>query len=195
MSYRISKFFSAVVQIGDTFLPLRTGPTMRGRSTVKTYHVGPTQLEQPKPTVHGHFGPTHPTAGQADHRAAKTTANQTKCWQRHYNLTRGHAATGLTKTKHAPRETNDVGERLQQPDAARRANRGHRKTRDQPTTGKHDNSEPTQRAGHAPVATQPQHRTDPPPQTSKLTEKTTKTTPGYSPIDPTTHKPTIRRVT
>ena len=199
MSYRISKLFSAVIPIVATFLHLRTGPSIGGRRTVQTYHAGPTQLKQLEPTLHGHHGQTHPTAGQADNWAAKTTAYQTKCWQQHNDHTRGHAATGLTKTQHI-RQENEVGDSLQRPNAAGRAHTDHRTTPDEPTPGGHDNGEPTPRAGHAPVATQAPHRTGGPPQTQEQTEKTTKTTSGYtgagcSAIDPTTHKPTRRRLT
>ena len=191
MLSRISKRFSAVVPIVDTFLPLRTRPTMRGQRTVKTYHAGQTQLEQPEPTLHGHHGPTHLTAGQADYWAAKTTANQVKSWQLHNNLKRGHAATGLTTIKHARRETNDVGDSLQRPNVAGRAHTGRRTTPDERTTCSHNEGEPTQRAGQAPVATQLPDRTGRPPQTSELTERTTRTTSGYtnagrSAFDPTT---------
>ena len=173
---------------------------MRGQRNVKRYHAGLTQPDQPEPTLHGHHGPPHPTAGQVDHWAATMTANQTKRWQQHNSLTLGHAATLLSTTKHARRETNDVGDSLQRPDAASQARPGHCTTADEPTTGSHDDGEPTQRAGHTQVATQPPHRTGRPPQTSELTEKTTQTTsncsgPGYSAMDPTTHKPTTRRLT
>ena len=93
-----------------TFLPLRKRPTMRGRRTGETYHTGPTQLEQPEPTLRGVQGPTHPTAGQADHWAAKTTAYQPEYWQQHNNRTRGRPETGQTTKKHAPRGTHDVGD-------------------------------------------------------------------------------------
>ena len=200
MLYRILKLFSAVVPIFPTFLPLRTRPTMGGRRTVTTYHAGPTQLEQPVPTLLRHHGPTHPTAGQGDHWAVKTTANQTKCWEQPNNLTRGRAATGPTTTKHVRRETNDVGDSLQRPNAPGKAHTGHRTTPDEPTTGGNDDGEPTQRARHAPVATEPPHRTGRPPQTSEPTEKTTRTTSGYpgagcSAVEPTTHKQTIRWLT
>ena len=172
---------------------------MRGRRTVITYHAGPKELEQPEQTLHGHHGPTHPTAGQADHWAAKTTAHRTKCWQQHNNHTRGHAATRLTTTKQARRE-NDVGDSLHRSNTASRAHTDHSTTPEEPTTGSHDNGEPAPCAKHAPVATQPAHRTGRPPQISEQTEKTTKTTSGYigagcSAIYPTKHKPTIRRLT
>ena len=88
---------------------------------------------------------------------------------------------------------------LQRPNAAGQAHKGHRTTPDEPTTGGHENGEPTQCAGHAPVTTQPPHRTGRPQQTSELTERTTQTTFGYtnagcSAIDPTRHKPAIRRL-
>ena len=198
MWYRISKSFSAVVPIVATFLPLTTRCTMRGRRKVKTYHAGPTQLEQPESTLHGHNGPTHLAA--ADHWAAMTTANQTKCWQQYNNLTRGHAATRLITTENTRRETNDLGNSLQRPDTAGKAHMGHCTTPEEPTTGGHDNSEPTEGAGHSPIATQRTHRTGGPPLTSELTETTGKTTSGYtgagcSAIDPTMHKLTIRRLT
>ena len=110
MSYRISDLFSAVVPIVATFLPLRTRPTMRGRCTGKTYHTGQTQLEEPEPTPRGNHGPTHPTGGQADHWAAKTTAYQPKYWQQHNKRTRGRLKTGQTTKKHAQRGTHDVGD-------------------------------------------------------------------------------------
>ena len=138
------------------------------------------ELEQPEPNVRGHHGPTHPTAGQADIWAATTTANQAKCCQQHNNLTRRHAANGLTTTKHARRETNDVGDSLQRSQGAGQAHTGHCTTPQEPFTGGHDISEPRQRAGHTPVATQPPQRTGRPPQNSELTEKTTKTTSGYA---------------
>ena len=110
MSYRISKRFSAVVPIVATFLPLRTRPTMRAQRTVKMYHTRPTQLEQPEPTLHGHRGQPHPTAGPTDHWAAKTTAYQPKYWQQHNNRTRGRPQTGQITEKHARRGTHDVGD-------------------------------------------------------------------------------------
>ena len=199
MSYQISKRFSAVVPIAATLLPLRTCPTMGGRTTVKTCHASQTHLEQPERTLHGHHGPTHPTAGQANHWAAKTTAYQTKCWQQHNDPLLGHATTEVTTTPHI-RQENEVGDSLQWPNAARRAHTGHLVTPDEPATGGHDNGAPTPRAGHAPVVTQPPHPTGRPPQTREQTEKTTKTTSGYtgagcSAAHPTTHKPTIRRLT
>ena len=120
--------------------------------------------------------------------------------QQHNNLTCGHAANRRTTTKHARQETNDVGDSLQRPNSAGQAHTGNRTTPDKPTTGGQDDGEPTQSAGHAPVAPQPPHRTGRPQRTSELTGKTTKTTSGYisagcSAIDPTTHKPTIRRLT
>ena len=152
---------------------------MGGRRTVKTYHAGSTQLEQPEPTLHSHHGATHLTAGQADHWAAKTTAYQTKCWQHHYDHTCGHAASGLTTTKHA-RQENEVGDSLQRPDAACWAHTDHRTAPDEPATGGLDNGEPTPRAGHAPFARQPPHRTGRPLQTPEQTDKTTRTTSGYT---------------
>ena len=195
MWYRISRRFSAVVPIVATFLPLTTRPTMRGRRNVKTYHAGPTQLEQPESTLHGQNGPAHPAA--ADNWAATATANRTKCWQQYNNLTRGHAATRLITTENTRRETNDLRDSLQRPNRAGKAHMGRRTTPEEPTTGSQDNGEPTEGAEHSPIATQRTHRTGRPPLTSELTETTTKTTSGYtgagcSAIDPTMHKLTIR---
>ena len=79
-------------------------------------------------------------------------------------------------------------------------NTGHRTTPNEPTTCGHDEDEPTQHAGHAPVAPGPPHWASQTKRTSELTGKTTQTTPGYtgtgcSAIDPATHEPTIRRLT
>ena len=196
MSYRISQLFSAVVPIIAPFPPLSTRPTMRGQRTVKTYHTSPTQLEQPEPTLHGHHGPIHRTAGQADDWAAKTTAYQPKYWQQHNNHTRGPAENGQTTKEHTRRETNDSG-------TATATKHGqpspygpqHNPGRADQWRPRHRRTNTSHRAPS--VARHPPHRTGRPPQTSEQPEKTTKTTSGYtgrgcSAITPTTHRLTIR---
>ena len=153
MSYRISKLFSAVVPVVATFLPLRTRPNMRGRRTVKTYHTGPTQLDQPEPTLHGHHCRTHPTAGQADHWAAKMTAYQPKYWQQHNNHTRGRPETGQTTNKHPRRETNDIGDSYS--DQTRQA--GPIRTTTEPRTGRPMAATTLANQHHAPSAPRSQH--------------------------------------
>ena len=200
MSYQISKLFSAIVPIVANFLPLRARLSMRKRRTGKTYHTGPTQVEQPKSTLRGHKGPTHPTAGQAHHWAAKTTTYQPKYWQQYNNGTRGRPETRqTTKTTRLTGTTCCRGQ-LQRPKAASQAHTDHHTTPDGPNTGGHDTGKPTPRTGQATVATQPPQRTGRPPKTLEQTEKTTKTTSGYSgagcsTINPKTHRPTIRRLT
>ena len=182
------------------FSPPEDTPHREGATQRQNIPCPPNTLEQPEPTLHGDHGPPQPAAGQADHWAATMMTNQTKCWQQRNDLTCRHAATRLTTTKHTGREANDRGDSLQRPNAAGQAHTGHRTTPDKPTTGGHDNGAPTQHARHSPVATQRPHRTGGPPQISELTGTTTKTKSGYtgtgcSAIDPTMHKPTIRRLT
>ena len=70
------------------------GAPLHDRVHLPNYLLG--QLES---TLEGHLCPTHPTAGQADHWAAKTTAYQPKYWQQHNNHTRGRSETGQTTKK------------------------------------------------------------------------------------------------
>ena len=142
-----------VVPIVSTFLPLRTRPTTKGRRTVQTYHTGSAQLKQPEPTLHGHHGSTHPTAGQADHWAAKATAYQPKYWQQHNNHTRGRPETLQTTKNHARREINDIGDSYS--DQTRPA--GPIQTTAQPRTGRPLAATTPANQHHAPGAARLQH--------------------------------------
>ena len=82
---------------------------MRTQRTATTYRTGPTQLEQPVPTLRGRHDPTRPTAGQAGHSAAQTMTYQPRKCQQLNNHTRGQPETGHTAKQHPRRETSHVG--------------------------------------------------------------------------------------
>ena len=74
--------------------------------------------------ANNHHGPTHLTAGQDDHYAAKTTAIP----QRQPNI--ALATTKQPTPKHTPRETSRVEDHLQQPNVPSQAHVGYNATQD-----------------------------------------------------------------
>ena len=157
MSYQFSKPFSPrdTPHQEEGQSPPKHAPPRGGGHTTKACLAGPTQPEQPEPTVNGRHGPTHPTAGQADHWAAKTMANQHN--QSSIVLVRTqqpHTRTCHKQTSHDKIHPTKDKRRRGRPTATKRGHMSNSTTPDKLTAGSYNDGEPTHRAGHTPLATQ-----------------------------------------
>ena len=173
---------------------------MRGRRTVTTYWIGPTQLEQPERTQRDRHGPTHPTAGQAGHWAAQTMTYQPQYCQQHHNHTRGRSNPGTPRNDIPDGEQKTQGQ-LQRPNTAGPAHTGHHTTQaGRPLVNQHHapdtpRSRHIHRTGHAgrrnPQNKPGRQRKTPLTTSARATQPATDQTAAEQRADneQTTHKP------